>query len=352
VTGGRAGRIGVGLVGLSLAGAGVVGGVAAQRVLVRRLRRAPEPPGDDTRAPLAATERYVLTADGASLRVLEQGAGRPIVLLHGLTLSAEVWGYQLAELAAAGYRVVALDQRGHGCSDVGTGELTLARLADDLSQILTQLDLQDVMLVGHSMGGMAALRFLSEPPAEMESGRRVSSLALVATSASPVYDSGVPGAKALVSLVRPIAIPAAWLASRLPGRSLLGNDLTVLASRLAFGDAPVPAHLLLTGRIAGAVAPRVAAELMVDIVGFDLVGPDMATLRAIDVPTTVVVGSNDLLTPLRHAQAMADVIPDAELVVLEGCGHMVMLERPDRLNAILVGLAERAGAVKKHRLRT
>jgi pimeloyl-ACP methyl ester carboxylesterase len=273
----------------------------------------------------------VTTSDGVKLRVLEAGEGPPILLLHGITLSADIWRYQLAELT--GHRVVALDQRGHGRSDSGELPLTLDLLAADVGEVIRQLDLAEVTLVGHSMGGMVALRFLAS---DLAASRQVRALALVATSADPVGGCGVPGAKRVVGVLRPVVDHSSWWTSRLPGGSLPGHDLALLLTRLAFGERPSPSQVIETEEITGAAPAKVTAALLVDILRFD----ELAASARIDLPTTVVVGTNDAVTPMRHALAMAEAIDGAELVVLPGCGHMVMLERHRELSDALMALAQ------------
>jgi pimeloyl-ACP methyl ester carboxylesterase len=93
-----------------------------------------------------------------------------------------------------------------------------------------------------------------------------------------------------------------------------------------------------TAAAAASVPARVAGELLLDIAGFDT----RAALGGIDLATTVVVGTDDLVTPLRHAEGLAAGIEGSELVVLDGCGHMVMLERRRDLTAALLDLAGRS----------
>jgi len=329
----------MGLVGLGLAGAGVAGGVAAEHALARRIREEPELPGDAPTGIDGVTERVVVADDGARLRVLEQGRGRPVVLLHGLTLAAAIWEHQLTELAAAGFRALAVDQRGHGSSEVGTQGLTVDRLVADLREVLEQLDLTDVVLVGHSMGGMVALRFLAGPAASHPARRRVAALGLVATSASTLRDRGILGLGGLGGVSRPFAGPTSWVASKLPGGTMPGSDLGLVATRMAFGEHPSPSQVALTQRIVASVPARVTGPLTVAIFNFDLRAP----LASINLPTTVVVGTNDLFTPFGQAERIAEAIPGAELVVLDGCGHMVMLERHAQLSAIITELAGRSG---------
>ncbi|MFD5107234.1 alpha/beta fold hydrolase [Streptomyces cinereoruber] len=89
------------------------------------------------------------------------GPGRPVVLIHGWPLSGESWKYQVPALAEAGYRVVTYDRRGFGRSDKPVLNYTYDTLADDLNALLTELDLRDVTLVGFSMGGGEAARYVA-----------------------------------------------------------------------------------------------------------------------------------------------------------------------------------------------
>src|SRR3712207_9407825 len=89
------------------------------------------------------------------------GTGRPVVLFHGWPLSAESWSEQVAPLSAAGYRVVRYDRRGFGRSDKPGSGFDYDTLAEDLSQVLEELDLDDVTLVGFSMGGGEVARYIS-----------------------------------------------------------------------------------------------------------------------------------------------------------------------------------------------
>ncbi len=270
------------------------------------------------------------------------GGGRPLLLLHGITLSSAVWHYQLRDLAAAGHRVAALDFRGHGRSQAGTEGYTIDRLAADVEEVSVALGLEGLVLAGHSMGGMVALRMLARDPALAAGGGRVAALMLAATSASPVRRRGVPLARNLVAAARPLLMRSAALTSRLPGPTLPANDLAFLLARITFGGEASPGEVSFTGSLTSEVAARVSAALLLEILRFD----EDAVLGSIRLPTTVVVGDHDLMTPVRHAEAMAAAIPGASLEVLAGCGHMVMLERRqevDRLLARLAGVGVGAG---------
>jgi pimeloyl-ACP methyl ester carboxylesterase len=291
-----------------LAGA-VAGWTAVNRAAVHRIQRAPDPvdpaelglPGD-------ATDRLVTVSDGATVRVVETGPkeGRPVVLLHGITLGAQVWPYQMRDLPERGLRVIAVDLRGHGRSPSGRARrLTLDRMAADVHEILDELELDGAVLVGHSMGGMVALRMLGSDPWAAQGHGRVGALGLVGTTANAIRGRGVPGLSELVAVSQPLIASGAGLACRLPGPTLPANDLAFLLARVTFGESSSPSQVRFTGEM------------------------------------TVVDGDHDLMTPLSQSEHMAAHIKGASIVVLPGCGHMVMLERPAELNQAIVDLAAR-----------
>jgi pimeloyl-ACP methyl ester carboxylesterase len=347
--------------GAGWAGATLAGGAAAAALAsvaaARRLQQVPETvPPDELEIPGDVLESFIQMSDGARIRVLVRGetaGGRsPIVLLHGFTLGAAVWPYQLRALGAAGHRVVAVDLRGHGRS-TGAGDtaipeepasgrqvpapsrLTLARLAADVEEVLLALDLADAVLVGHSMGGMVALLMMKGDPDLAAGAGRVSALALVSSAAHPADRRSVAALKAAG---RPLISSGAGLIARLPGPTLPALDAVYALARVTFGDQPSPRQVFFTGALTGAVPVRVSAELLADIVTFDA----RDALASIRVPTTVVVGDHDVITPPDQSEALAEGIAGAELIILRGCGHMVMLERPAELDDAIISLAKRA----------
>ncbi len=334
------------LIGAGLTAVGLGGALAARQAVIGRRSHAADT-GDDAaaaaggeRLPPGVREREVATTDGARLRVLDAGSGPAVLLVHGITLSADIWHRQLGALPAAGIRAVAVDLRGHGGSVAGSGGLRFGRLADDIGVVIDALDLLDVTLVGHSMGGMVALQFLGRRRASAEARAavgRVGALGLVATSARPAEGRGVPGALALVGVLRPAIAAASRLSALLPGPSLPDTVIGDALARLTFGRFADERSVSLTRRVTARVPARVSVELLAQVLSFDMA----AVLPGIAVPTTVIVGRDDLMTPLDHASALADAIPGAKLEVLDGCGHMVMLEAPDELDAAIVELVGR-----------
>jgi len=317
-------RLGIGALVL---GAGAAVGYAAQRRLSNRWRTdeaAMEAAGlvlDDQ-----LIHHQIPVSDGGTIHAVEAGAGPPIVLVHGVTLSVITWARQLAGLADH-HRVIAIDQRGHGPSTAGTDGYTLDRLAEDVIEVLYELDVEGGVLVGHSLGGMVSMTAAVNSPDRL--ANHVAGLALVATSSHPLANLPIP--PAVVDRV------GAWNERGLAragehGRRVIPGDSRLTWSmRLAYGVRPDPAAVELGRTMMTAMSPASLGPLVRGIGSLRL----REHLSAIDLPTLVVVGTRDLLTPPRHARAIAEGILGAELVVLPGTGHMVMLERPDELNALL-----------------
>ena len=333
------------LAGAGVLAAGLAGGVAARQALLRRPRRAQLPAEAGSVIPLwpsGTRHRALSVADGATIHVAERGptTGRPVLLLHGITLSAGIWVEQLRRLPDAGMRVIAVDLRGHGESTIGRDGLALDRLTADVVEVAEQLSLGDALLVGHSMGGMAALRLLSTAPSLARGEGWLSALALVATSARPALGWGLPGARLAVSAIGPALRGAAALVCLLPTPTLPDSEAADPLAALSFAEHPEAGAVRLTRRATARVPAGTTMELLAELVRLD----ETVALAQTRVPTTVVVGRDDLITPPRHARALAAAIHGAELVELDRCGHMVMLECPDELAAAILELAARSPA--------
>ncbi|MDH3731202.1 MAG: alpha/beta hydrolase, partial [Acidimicrobiia bacterium] len=147
----------------------VVGGIAgavyvAERLMIKQLGDNPDPePGWRPQTPDGELST-ITTDDGTSLRVISEGEGSPIVLVHGLLVSLDVFALVWDDLVKAGHRVIGVDLRGHGGSTVGGDGHGLDLSGDDLATLIRELDLHDAVMVGHSMGGMAVLSFAVRHP--------------------------------------------------------------------------------------------------------------------------------------------------------------------------------------------
>lgn len=321
--------------GIAVAAAAVA--VGAGKYLTHRARtRHGDDAGEDfdSLADLSVGALDVTTRDGARIHLLEKGAGRTILLVPGVTLQAGVWRYQF-DLADR-YRVIAMSQRGHGRSTAGTGGYGLDRLADDLSDVLEALDLRDVVVVGHSMGGMAAMRFAHRHPDVRR--ERVAGLVLVSTSAEPVAGFGRSQYyRRLGEVLDRRGSARGW--DRVPVVAPRDTDFGYAVTRLAFGDRALPHHVDLTRRMMAGMEREAMHRSVVGLLEND----ELEALAEVDTPAVVVVGSRDALTPPWHSRRMAKALPDAQLVVLPGAGHQLMLERPAELSSLIEGLVLRTG---------
>ena len=268
---------------------------------------------------LATVHHQLPTPDGGSLHVVELGEGPPVVLLHGVTLQWWVWHQQFRELAAH-HRVVAWDMRGHGRSVPGDAGISLTAVADDLAVLLETLDLRGAVVVGHSMGGMALGRFCSDHHGVLAD--RVTGLVFMATSVAtmglPVMSSGLLGLLNLVSRATTSGMRAqvkyGWP----------DTDLAFTLVRAAFGTVAHPDDVADVHQMISEFPAESATEAGDAIARHDV----REDLRHVDVPTVVLVGDADRLTPPAHARLVRDCVPGAELVVLPGIGHQVMQEAP------------------------
>lgn len=281
--------------------------------------------------PADLRHHFIRTDDGGRLHVVERGEGPPILLVHGVALSAAAWVHQLRELSE-GHRVIALDVRGHGQSLAGGDGYDIDRLAADVLAVLQALEVRHGVLVGHSMGGMIALRLACRHPVEL--ARHVGALGLVATEAGPVLTG--PGHAWRAERVATLARRGLHRSRRfgLPGRPR--GDVATWAARVAFGRRPRRVHVELTRSLITAMSPDPLAELIATIVAFDV----RREVAAIRLPTMVMVGSLDLLTPLQAARLLQRSIGGSALERMPGAGHMLMLERRHEVNRLLVALAE------------
>ncbi|MDQ1402503.1 MAG: hypothetical protein QOG03_819 [Actinomycetota bacterium] len=295
-------------------------------------RGRPDPDATEDFAPSGDDRESTLRlSDGSEIHVTERGSGPPLLLLHGVTLSTVTWHYQQRELSAT-HRVIAIDHRGHGRSTGEAGTFTIDRLADDLAEIIEQLDLRNAVVVGHSMGGMTLMKMATDHPELV--AERCAGLVLMSTDAGP--GSIVPGWALVSRVVTPVSQRYLRLAGRLPGGLLPSTDLSYLLARLGFGRGPSPTHVELTRVMTGAVPAPIVAEFWGSIARFN-VGH---ALDRIGVPTLVFVGSRDAMTPVRHSRHIAERVPGAELEILPGAGHMMMLERHAEVSDRLARFAD------------
>ncbi|MGI4733573.1 MAG: alpha/beta fold hydrolase [Janthinobacterium lividum] len=261
------------------------------------------------------------------LNYYDFGQGDPIVLIHGWPLSAASWEYQLAELPLHGKRVVAYDRRGFGMSSKPWDGYNYDTLADDLKAVLDTLNLQNVTLVGFSMGGGEVARYMSR-----HGGARVSKVVFVSAvvpymlktdnNPSGVDKSIFDDMIANVGKDRP-----GFLADF--GKKFYGQG--VLSHPVSQGT------LDWTASLAFPASPRATSQC-VKAFGETDFRHDMA---AIKVPTLFIYGtSDDIVPPATGAQAAAPLVAGSQIVGYDGEPHGLNITAKDRLNRDLLTFAD------------
>jgi pimeloyl-ACP methyl ester carboxylesterase len=303
-----------------------VGGVvyAGQRLLATRLRHREDPDADNPLIPAFDEAIRIDCHDAGSLYVISRGVGPPILFSHGVTLSSRTWAKQFDSIPAAGFRALAFDGRGHGESTVGDTGHSIDNLAADVRSVLETLDLRGAVLVGHSMGGMAMQAFAIRHPDIALA--RASGLVLLSTAARTV-----------TSDVRRLRGPLERVTGAVPnvGAIMRQQNLGLLIARLGFGDAPHPSHVEATRQMLAACSRETLREASRAILSLDLT----PGLPSITLPTLVIVGTADVITPPRDSRQIASLIPDANLVEFPGAGHMLMYERAAEVDQLILDFA-------------
>jgi len=231
----------------------------------------------------------------------DEGEGAPVVFLHAFPLDGRMWAEQTRELARAA-RVIVPDLGGFGQSH-SLDRRTLDQHADDVAILLDALDIERATLVGLSMGGYIALAF-----ARRYAGR-LAALGLADTRATPDSDEGKRGRDENIALVEREGVA-----------SLVERMLPKLLSTRAPHD--------LVERVRGVGSSQTARAIQSALAAMRDRPDSTSVLARLDVPTTVIVGEADSLTPPSDARAMAEALGHAELEVIPGAGHLANLEAP------------------------
>jgi pimeloyl-ACP methyl ester carboxylesterase len=342
----------VGLFG-GIAGAVAVGaaaGLAAERYAVGRTRSRPDPeaglgfydqPSDRV--------RRVIADDGVPLHVEEVGpanADVTVIFCHGYVQQNAVWYYQREALTEENPgKLVFWDHRSHGLSGRSSAKnATISQLGKDLHTVLDACaPTGKVVLVGHSMGGMTIMALADEHPELF--GERVVGVALVGTSTGKLA-SVTFGLPAVFERINRRALP--YLTRGMRGRPdvfergrRLGTDLAFVGTkRIAFGDGDIsPAHVEFVEEMLADIRVDVIAEFYDTFMAHDVL--ERIGVLA-DVETLILCGSADKITPVGHSRELAAALPTAQLVVVEGAGHMVQLERGALVTLQLRALVRRS----------
>ncbi|MFF5702461.1 alpha/beta fold hydrolase [Streptomyces sp. NPDC012794] len=350
--------------------AGAAAGVAVERITVGRgirmkARLALDAAGDF--GSLRGTEGACRAEDGTELyyetdelpeegtkrrlRPKDPAAGTTVVFCHGYCLSQDSWHFQRAALRGV-VRSVYWDQRSHGRSARGLAQadgepVTIDQLGRDLKAVIDAAAPEGpLVLVGHSMGGMTVMALADQFPELVRD--RVRGVALIGTSSGRLDEVtyGLPSVGlGAVRRILPGVLKALGSQVELveKGRRATADLFAGMIKMYSFGSRDVdPGVARFAERLIEATPIDVVAEFYP---AFQTHDKSAALQRFADIPVTVVAGDRDMITPAGHSVAVKEVLPAAELVVLEDTGHLMMLERPDLVTGLLTGLLARTGAV-------
>lgn len=269
------------------------------------------------------SKRDAGTGEEIQLSYADYGQGRPVVLIHGWPLSKEMWEYQVNDLVNAGLRVITYDRRGFGHSAKPWNNYDYDTLTEDLKDILEQLDLRDAVLVGFSMGGGEAVRYLSR-----YGSNRVTKLILI--SAVPPFlgkttdnPEGVDPS-VFEEILTNIEKDRIGFLDEF-GKQFFGVNLI---------SHPVSGPLLDYYRMLASVAsPRATEQCAKAFAQTDF----RADLQAIQVPTLIIHGDADQTVPIKaSSDRTAAMIPGSQYLVYEDAPHGLFYTHKDKLNRDLL----------------
>jgi len=346
----RRGLVGA-VLGVGLAAAGVAAGVAAERYAVRRSREhVDDPYVDEPFGELPCDESFtIISEDGVDLHVEVVEALEPadsdvtLVFVHGFCLDMGTFHFQRVALDGE-YRMVFYDQPGHGRSGrLPQGEYMLEALGIALSTVISKVvPTGRIILIGHSMGGMTIMALAEHAPDLF--AERVAGVVLMATSAGKLGEVNFGLPEVVARFRRPL-LPLIRNAGRLTAnvvdraRSASTDLAWLLTRRYGFGtQRPSPSLVSYVERMNSRTSTEVIARYLRTIYSHARL---LALTPLRDVPVLVVVGDTDVLTPLAHSEEICEALPDAQMVVVEGGGHVVMLEHADEVNAALAAFLTR-----------
>ncbi len=307
--------------GLLLGGLGVAAAAATL---------APAPARAADAAPVTAgtrTATHVTMNDGTLIYYKDWGAGPVMLFSHGWPLSSDAWDGQMMFFAQQGFRCVAFDRRGHGRSSQPFTGNDMDTFADDIATLIATLDLHDVTIVGHSMGGGDVSRYVGRHGVD-----RLKHIAII---------SGVPPTM-LKTDANPGGLPMSVFdgirAALLAGRSQFWQDLTA-----PFFGANRPGNTVTKGMrddfwrqgMMGGLAGEYACVKAFSETVFT------EDLKKMTVPTLILHGDDDQIVPIANSAALsAKLVPNGTLVVIQGGSHALPITSKDEVNAALLALAK------------
>jgi non-heme chloroperoxidase len=256
------------------------------------------------------------------------GKGDPVVLIHGWPLNAASWELQMTALADAGYRVIAYDRRGFGKSDVIFNAYDYDSLTSDLDAIITELDLDNVTLVGFSMGGGEVVRYFTK-----YGGAKVKKTALIASiiplvAQKPDNPDGVPQAS-LQEIAKALATDRVGFL-----KEFHKNFYNFGSAERSVSEGRLEADFIVTSQASGHATIK-AAEAWA--------GTDFRPeLKNVNVPTLIVHGDADNIVPIKTSgDQAAKGIANNEYHVIKWAPHGLNATHAEELNKLLIAFLQK-----------
>ncbi len=281
-------------------------------------------PADDA----AYRVSFPVLPSGTKVRVVERGdpTSPAVLLVHGWGCSVFVFRRNMPALAAAGYRAIAVDLKGHGLSDkpVSSDEYTIDSLVEHLREIVDTLGLERPALAGHSLGGSLIYHFASKYP------HRVRCLAMF----SPVGLKGVPLMWAYRSLTPRLLTPIL--------RKIRPHLIVKLALKRVYGERGTFTERDVQEFLAPSQFPEFALAMRELLHRYDWSAAKHRTLPVVDLPAVGVWGSLDHLMPDDGMGIYIPLLPRIVLSAIPDAGHLITEETPDEVNEALLKVLARS----------
>ena len=267
---------------------------------------------------------YIQVEPNVRLHITDAGEGRPIILIHGWPLSDEMYEYQYNDLINAGFRAIGITLRGFGKSDKPYGIYNYDIHASDIKEVLSELGIKDAVMVGFSMGGSIAIRYLS-----YYNGAHVSKLVLCG-AAAPIWTQR----KDFPYNLPQSAVDDLITLNNSDRPKLLSNFAKIFSATETALNEGIGGWLHGIGLSASSYA---TAQCLVALRDTDL-RPDM---KKIKIPTLIIHGKKDKICSFDLAEQMKSGIQNSQLVAFENSGHSMFLEETSKFNKELIKFAEK-----------
>ncbi len=310
---------------------------ARKKSIIKRVRSGDHPP---------VTHGYIRSFDGTKLFYSVEGKGKPLVFCYGLVCSSLHWTYQIDHFQDS-YQAIWLDYRGHQNSEVpkNLDSITLENMARDLGTVLNELNIQDAVLLGHSMGVNVVLEFYRQQP------QKVAAMVLAnGTAQRPLETLFSHNAlQAAFHLLKKIYQKSPELVSFF-WRSLKGNPLArTLVSLGGFNPHLTPqADIELYVDQVAEMDPSILIRLIENYETYDAT----AWLHTVQVPTLILAGEKDKLIPVEQQELMNQLIPGSQLEVIRHGSHCPQMDLPDLVNFKIEKFLEKISYVSRASLTT